>query len=154
MSPLAGGTVVVTGAGSGLGEAMVDAFAAEGMGVAALDINGEAAESVAARLTAAGTEALAAGVDVADRASLDDAAAVVADRFGSCNIVCANVCVMQFGPLEQITADDWQWLLSVNVIGVGATTSPPVRRPWCRRPRSRDRDADGSPGRRTSRFRD
>ena len=123
MSALAGGTAVVTGAGSGLGEAMVDTFAAEGMGIAALDINREAAESVAARLTAGGTAALARGVDVADRASLDAAAAAVADQFGSCNVVAANVGVMQFGPLEQITADDWHWLLSVNVVGTANTVN-------------------------------
>src|SRR5258705_3361328 len=117
MSTLAGGTAVVTGAGSGLGAAMAAAFAAEGMRVAALDINREAAESVAARVATGGTEALGLAVDVADRASLDAAAAAVAERFGSCNIVDANGGVMQFGALEQITADDWQWLLSGNDIG-------------------------------------
>jgi NAD(P)-dependent dehydrogenase (short-subunit alcohol dehydrogenase family) len=123
MSTLAGGTAVVTGAGSGLGAAMAAAFAAEGMRVAALDINREAAESVAARVATGGTEALGLAVDVADRASLDAAAATVAERFGSCNIVAANVGVMQFGALEQITADDWQWLLSVNVIGTANTVN-------------------------------
>jgi len=123
MSALAGGTAVITGAGSGLGAAMADAFAAEGMRVAALDINREAAESVASRLEAGGTAALGRAVDVADRASLDAAAAQVTERFGSCNVVAANVGVMQFGPLEQITADDWQWLLSVNVVGTANTVN-------------------------------
>jgi NAD(P)-dependent dehydrogenase (short-subunit alcohol dehydrogenase family) len=123
VSVLGGGTAVVTGAGSGLGEAMADAFAGEGMGIAALDINREAAESVTTRLAAGGTEALARGVDVADRASLDAAAEAVAERFGSCNVVAANVGVMQFGPLEQITAEDWQWLLSVNVVGTANTVN-------------------------------
>jgi NAD(P)-dependent dehydrogenase (short-subunit alcohol dehydrogenase family) len=123
VSALAGGAAVVTGAGSGLGEAMADAFAAEGMGIAALDINREAAESVATRLAAGGTDTLARAVDVADRASLDAAATAVADRFGSCNVVAANVGVMQFGPLEQITAEDWQWLLSVNVVGTANTVN-------------------------------
>jgi NAD(P)-dependent dehydrogenase (short-subunit alcohol dehydrogenase family) len=102
---------------------MADAFAAEGMRVVALDINREAAESVAARLEAGGTAALGRAVDVADRASLDAAAAQVTERFGSCNVVAANVGVMQFGPLEQITADDWQWLLSVNVVGTANTVN-------------------------------
>ena len=52
MSGLRSGTAVVTGAGSGLGAAMAGAFAAEGMAVAALDINREAAESVAAAILA------------------------------------------------------------------------------------------------------
>jgi NAD(P)-dependent dehydrogenase (short-subunit alcohol dehydrogenase family) len=123
MSALAGGTAVITGAGSGLGAAMADVFAAEDMGVVALDINREAAESVARRLNTAGTAAIGRAVDVADRKALDAAAAEVADRFGSCNVVAANVGVMQFGPLEQISADDWQWLLSVNVVGTANTVN-------------------------------
>ncbi len=123
MSAFAGGTAVVTGGGSGLGAAMAAAFAAEDMRVAVLDINREAAETVAAGLAEAGTESLGRAVDVADRGSLDAAAAEVADRFGACNVLAANVGVMQFGPLEQITADDWQWLLSVNVVGTANTVN-------------------------------
>jgi NAD(P)-dependent dehydrogenase (short-subunit alcohol dehydrogenase family) len=123
MSAFAGGTAVVTGAGSGLGAAMADAFAAQGMGIAALDINGDAAASIAQRLEAAGTAAIGLAVDVADRASLDAAADEVRGRFGSCNVVAANVGVMQFGPLERITAEDWQWLLSVNVVGTANTVN-------------------------------
>jgi NAD(P)-dependent dehydrogenase (short-subunit alcohol dehydrogenase family) len=123
MTTLTGGTAVVTGGGSGLGAATAHAFAAEGMRVAVLDINREAAETVAAGLVEAGTEALGRAVDVADRASLDAAAAEVADRFGACNVLAANVGVMQFGPLEQITADDWRWLLSVNVVGTANTVN-------------------------------
>jgi NAD(P)-dependent dehydrogenase (short-subunit alcohol dehydrogenase family) len=123
MSGLQGGTAVVTGAGSGLGAAMAGAFAAEGMAVAVLDINREAAESVAAGLEAGGAPALGRAVDVADRETLDAAAAEVAARFGACNVVAANVGVMQFGPLERITADDWQWLLSLNVVGTANTVN-------------------------------
>jgi NAD(P)-dependent dehydrogenase (short-subunit alcohol dehydrogenase family) len=123
VSALAGRTAVVTGAGSGLGAAMADTFAAEAMRIVALDINREAAESTAQRLEASGTEALGRGVDVADRAGLDAVAAEVAERFGSCNVLCANVGVQQFGPLEHLTADDWQWVLSVNVIGTANTVT-------------------------------
>ena len=123
MTALAGGTAVVTGAGSGLGAAMAAAFAAEGMGIAALDINREAAESVATDLAAGGGEAISVPVDVAERASLDAAVTAVAERFGAVNVLCANVGVQQFGPLELLTADDWQWVLSVNVIGTANTVA-------------------------------
>jgi NAD(P)-dependent dehydrogenase (short-subunit alcohol dehydrogenase family) len=123
VSALSGGVAVVTGGGSGLGAAMARAFAGEGMRLAVLDINREAAEMVAAQLVEAGAETIGRAVDVADRASLDAAAAEVTDRFGACNVVAANVGVMQFGPLEQITADDWQWLLSVNVVGTANTVN-------------------------------
>ena len=123
MSALRGGTAVVTGAGSGLGAAMAEAFAADGMAVVALDINREAAEAVAAALEAGGTAAIGRAVDEAERETLGAAAAEVAARFGSCNVVAANVGVMQFGPLERITSDDWQWLLSVNVVGTANTVN-------------------------------
>ena len=123
MSTLAGGTAVITGAGSGLGAAMAGAFAAEGMRIAALDINREAAESTATGLVVAGTDSLGLAVDVADRSALEAAATTVAQRFGTCNVLCANVGVQQFGALEMLTADDWQWILSVNVIGTANTVA-------------------------------
>jgi NAD(P)-dependent dehydrogenase (short-subunit alcohol dehydrogenase family) len=123
MSALAGGTAVITGAGSGLGAAMAAAFAAEGMGIAALDINREAAESTATGLVVGGTDALGLAVDVADRSTLEAAATAVADRFATCNVLCANVGVQQFGALEMLTSDDWQWILSVNVIGTANTVN-------------------------------
>jgi NAD(P)-dependent dehydrogenase (short-subunit alcohol dehydrogenase family) len=109
---------VVTGAGSGLGAAMAQVFAAEGMAVAALDIDGDNAAATASSLEAAGTSALACRVDVADRASVDAAAQQVHERFGGCTILCANVGVQQFGAIDRLTTEDWQWVLSVNVMGV------------------------------------
>jgi NAD(P)-dependent dehydrogenase (short-subunit alcohol dehydrogenase family) len=115
---LAEKVAVITGAGSGLGAAMARAFAAEGMRIAVLDIDGANAENVARELEAGGTEAIAARVDVADRASVAAAAAQVQERFGGCHVVCANVGVQQFGAIDRLTAEDWQWVLSVNVLGV------------------------------------
>ena len=123
MSELEHGVAVVTGAGSGLGAAMAGAFAAEGMRIAALDIDADHAESTASGLRDAGTEAIAAGVDVADRIALGAAAAAVDDAFGACNVLCANVGVQQFGALDALTPDDWQWILSVNVVGTVNTVN-------------------------------
>ena len=66
---LTGKVAVVTGGGSGLGAAMARVFAAEGMRVAVLDIDGANAEAVAHELDAAGTQALSCAVDVADSGS-------------------------------------------------------------------------------------
>jgi len=115
---LAGKTAVITGAGSGLGAAMAGSFAGEGMNIVALDIDGERARSTAETLAARGTKALSGTVDVADASSLLDAARLTRDEFGGCDIVCANVGVQQFGAIDRLTDDDWQWVLSVNVLGV------------------------------------
>ena len=121
MEELAGRVSVITGAGSGLGAAMADALAAAGMRIAALDIDSAAAEATAARLTANGAEAIARAVDVASREALAAAADVVRDAFGGCDLLCANVGVQQFGAIERLTTDDWQWMLSVNVLGLVQT---------------------------------
>lgn len=118
IASFAGGTAVITGAGSGLGSAMADRFASAGMAVAALDIDGAAAEATARRIREAGGKAMALAVDVADAAQLTEAAHRVRSEFGGCNVLCANVGVQQFGAVERLTEQDWQWVLDVNVMGV------------------------------------
>ena len=121
MESLAGKTAVVTGAGSGLGAAMAHMFAAEGIDVVALDIDAPRAQATAEAVRATGVRAISAGVDVADADSLRAAAELTRDTFGGCDIVCANVGVQQFGAIDRLTDDDWQWIMSVNVFGVVRT---------------------------------
>ena len=124
MSGLRGGTAVVTGAGSGLGAAMAAAFAAEGMGVAALDINREAAESVAARAgrPAAprpwrGRSMWPTGASSTPRPPRWRRGSALQRRSAPTSGSCSSV------RSSSITADDWQWLLSVNVIGTANTVN-------------------------------
>jgi NAD(P)-dependent dehydrogenase (short-subunit alcohol dehydrogenase family) len=112
------GTAVVTGAGSGLGAAMVDRFTSQGMSIVALDIDGERAEQKAAAVRAGGGQARSMRVDVADRSALDAAARLANDAFGGCTVLCANVGMQQFGAIERLTEQDWRWVLDVNVMGV------------------------------------
>ncbi len=121
MQELAGRVAVITGAGSGLGAAMADALGAVGMRIAALDIDGAAAQATAARLVEHGAEAIACAVDVASRGAIADAASATREAFGGCDLLCANVGVQQFGAIDRLTADDWQWMLSVNVVGLVQT---------------------------------
>lgn len=117
-SIFAGGVAVVTGAGSGLGAAMVDRFAGAGMKIVALDIDGDRAETTAAKIRDEGGEAVAIRVDVADAQQLAAAAALTRERFGGCSVLCANVGVQQFGAIDSLTEEDWRWVLEVNVLGV------------------------------------
>jgi NAD(P)-dependent dehydrogenase (short-subunit alcohol dehydrogenase family) len=118
MAEYTGRTAVITGAGSGLGAAVADLFAGEGANAALLDIDGERAAAKAAELNGRGTQAIAAKVDVADATSVAAAAEAVRAKFGSCEVLCANVGVQQFGAIDKLTEQDWSWVLSVNVMGV------------------------------------
>ena len=113
-----GGVAVITGAGSGLGAAMAERFAGQGMAVVILDIDGEQAENSARRLRDGGSRALAIEVDVSDRDALQAVARTVEESFGYCSVLCANVGVQQFGAIASLTAADWRWVLDVNVMGV------------------------------------
>jgi len=84
---LEGKIVIVTGGGSGIGEAICRRFDAEGARVAVLDIRADAAEAVAGSL---GNEAQALAVDVRDSAAVDRAVDAVAERFGRIDVVVNN----------------------------------------------------------------
>jgi NAD(P)-dependent dehydrogenase (short-subunit alcohol dehydrogenase family) len=118
MDDYRGRAVVVTGGGSGLGAAMADLFAGQGAKIALFDIDVERAEAKAAMLRQGGTVALAVRVDVSDKISVLAAADAVRAHFGEVHVLCANVGVQQFGAIDTLTEQDWDWVFSVNVRGV------------------------------------
>lgn len=122
MKDLAGKTAVVTGGGSGIGRGLALGLSAEGMRIAVLDLNAEAATAVADEISARGGEALAVATDVTSEPSLAAAADVVNSRLGGANVLCANAGVMlPLGPLTEKSASDWEYVFSVNVHGVVKT---------------------------------
>lgn len=112
MNLRAGQTAVVTGAGSGIGRALVHRLLDEGMAVVAADVQPDALDE-----TVAGTEALAVVTDVSDAASVEALAAAAYDRFGAAHLVCANAGVFQGGVSWERSLEDWQWVLGVNLWG-------------------------------------
>jgi len=78
---LQGKVCIVTGAGQGVGRGVAIAFAREGATVAVVEFNEESGQQVATEIEALGGEALFVKCDVADRASVNAAAAAVADAF-------------------------------------------------------------------------
>jgi NAD(P)-dependent dehydrogenase (short-subunit alcohol dehydrogenase family) len=122
VADLEGRNAVVTGAGSGLGAALARAFADAGANVALLDIDaGAAAANADAIAGDTGVTATSAHVDVGDVASVVTAAEHVRVTLGGCDILCSNVGVQQFGAIDKLTEQDWQWVLNVNVLGTVRT---------------------------------
>jgi NAD(P)-dependent dehydrogenase (short-subunit alcohol dehydrogenase family) len=121
---LKGRVAVVTGGGSGIGRGLALGLGAEGMTVAVADIRRASAEGVAAEIESGGGRALAIGVDVTSVESLAAAARDVVARAGGVNLLCANAGVLaRIGPLAEHTLGDWEYTLSVNVLGVVKTVA-------------------------------
>jgi NAD(P)-dependent dehydrogenase (short-subunit alcohol dehydrogenase family) len=128
MQELRGKCAVVTGAASGIGRAMADAFAAEGMRVVLADIESGALEHAAAAVRARGSAALAVPTDVSQAEQMQALADRAAEEFGRVDVVCNNAGVALSGPTWEHTLADWQWLLGVNLWGVvhGVRTFVPL----------------------------
>ena len=114
LQDFAGKVAVVTGGGSGIGAALARAFSAESMRVVVADIDGAAAEAVAATLP----EAIAVQVDVADADSMGRFADAAFAAWGQVDVLCNNAGVFQGGLSWERTVADWDWVLGVNVYGI------------------------------------
>lgn len=118
-----GHVVWLTGAGSGLGEAMALEFARGGAKVALSGRRVDRLEAAAERIRALGAEALVVPCDVTDEASLDEAVAAVVARFGRLDVAVANAGYSAGGPVETVSMDDWRRQLEVNVVGAAGTAA-------------------------------
>ncbi len=119
MKEFKGKVAVVTGAASGIGRAMAERFAAEGMKVVLADIEQEALAQAEAKMKAAGATVLAVRTDVSSASGVQALAGRTIDAFGAVHILCNNAGVPPVvGPSWELTEADWQWVLGVNLWGV------------------------------------
>ncbi len=119
---LAGKIALVTGAASGIGAAIAEAFAAAGARVIVSDLQPEAAGAQVDRIRAAGHLAEAAVLDVTSEAACAAVAAEVLDRHGRLDLLVNNAGVGHVGNLLKTTTADFERLWSVNVKGVFQVT--------------------------------
>lgn len=117
---LAGKTAIVTGAASGMGKAIATLFAQEGASVVLADLNKEAAEQVARELPAG--KAHPVQTDVADDQSVAAMVNETVSVFGGIDVLvnCAGV-PQAFTPIEELSLEQWDKILSVNTKSIYLT---------------------------------
>jgi len=115
---LAGRVAVVTGAGSGIGRSTALLLAHRGARVHVADLNGEAAQRVAAEIAAAGGSAVAHTLDVADAAQVEALAESVFAEDRAVHILHNNAGIGHGANIEATTYEDWERVISVNLLGV------------------------------------
>ncbi|WP_432195434.1 SDR family oxidoreductase [Streptomyces sp. bgisy027] len=115
---LTGRTAVVTGAASGIGEAVAVLLAERGARVALLARREQRLDEVAAKITAGGGRALAVVADVTDDASVAAAVERIHEAYGPVDLVVNNAGVMLGNPVEAGRLDEWQRMIDTNVTGV------------------------------------
>ena len=109
---------VITGAASGFGLAFAQRGASLGMRLVLADVEAAPLEAAAGRLRASGATVLACQTDVADAAQVAQLADRAFSEFGAVHLLFNNAGVAPVGLVWEHSAADWQWVLSVNVLGV------------------------------------
>ena len=114
---LAGQVCAVTGAASGIGEAIAETLAEVGATVALLDRDGPRCDAVAQRLREGGARCEAFEVDVADEAAVQATAQRVRERLGPVAALANNAGFLRAAPLDAVSVADWNAVLAVNLTG-------------------------------------
>src|SRR5262245_12948997 len=118
MRDLDGKTAFVTGGASGIGLALGGAFAHAGMRVMLADIEQGALQAAIESLREISPDISGVVCDVADAESVERAAQAAFDAFGKVHVVCNNAGVAAGGGIDDISLDNWRWVIDVNLMGV------------------------------------
>ena len=116
MKVIEGKVAVVTGAASGIGLGIAERLVESGARVVMADLDERRLNREVERLGADQTHAVVC--DVGDPAALEGLSAETISRFGAVNIICNNAGVMRAGRSWELSADDWNTVLRVNLLGV------------------------------------
>jgi 3-oxoacyl-[acyl-carrier protein] reductase len=111
-------SIIVTGAGQGIGRAFAHGLADEGANVVIAEINSEKASAVAEEITTKGRVALALPTDVSDPDSAEEMARVTIETYGSIDVLVNNAAIyygLQMKPFDEISQEEWRRLMAVNV---------------------------------------
>lgn len=110
-------TAIVTGGARGIGAAVSERLAADGMKVAVIDLNETAASEVVARITDAGGEAIAVSADITDETASEKAVAEVAEKLGPPTVLVNNAGILKDNLLFKMSMQEFQAVLNVHLTG-------------------------------------
>ena len=113
-----GKVAIVTGAGRGIGRAIAVAFAAEGARVVVADINADNAAITVSRIRETGQDALAVQVDVSKAEDVARMIQATLKAFNTIDILVNNAGILRPTRLEEISEEEWDAVMDVNVKGV------------------------------------
>lgn len=126
MFKLSGKVAVITGGGSGIGQAISKLFGQQGAHVEVLDVDGRAAADTAAAIVAGGGSAAGAACDVSDAVAVTSAFEQIVTRTRRLDILINNAGIAHVGNIERTSEDDLDRLYRVNVKGVFLCTRAAV----------------------------
>ncbi len=110
---------VVTGAARGLGAAIAERLASEGLAVAILDVNEVGAKETATAIAdTTGSNVVGFGCDVRDRAQVGEVFAAAADALGGIDTLVGNAGITRDRMFHKLSDDDWDQVIAVNLTGV------------------------------------
>jgi len=109
---------IVTGSGQGIGEAIAKTFASEGAYVIVDDVNREQANRVVHEIEAKGGKAMAVASDVNNRGEVQELIRTTLERFKAIHIFVNNAGIRRHKPLLQLTEEDWDLVLDVDLKAV------------------------------------
>ena len=115
---MTGMVAVITGAGSGIGRELALLCARRGADLALCDLNKPAVDATAGRARAFGRDVVTQRADVADSQQVSGFAETTLDRFGAVDLLVNNAGVGLAGGFLDTSLKDWQWLVSINLMGV------------------------------------
>lgn len=110
-------TAIVTGSARGIGAAIAQRLASDGLAVAVLDLDEGACKSVVQEIEAAGGKALAVGCDVSDEESVTAAVERVATELGAPTVLVNNAGVLRDNLIFKMSVDDWDTVMNVHLRG-------------------------------------
>ncbi len=115
--------ILITGAGSGIGEGIARGLAAEGHRVMVTDYDAKTADQLAKSLNEEGYTAFGAALDVADQQTIDSVSDLVAQTgWGGVDVLINNAGLQHVSPLEDFPMDKWAYLVQVMLTGVAGLT--------------------------------